>query len=107
ELQNWGDDVMSVYKTLLKDPQINMDTNQMYLWGRSAETAPLSALLEQNPDLWKGLIIFDPGGLLNLEQLRQKRLFFITGRDSPSAQELLQYQTRAYEMGVPLKLILQ
>ncbi len=107
ELQNWGDDVMSVYKTLLKDPQINMDTNQMYLWGRSAETAPLSALFEQNPDLWKGLIIFDPGGLLNLEQLRQKRLFFITGRDSPGAQELLQYQTQAYEMGVPLKLILQ
>jgi hypothetical protein len=106
-MQNWDDDVMSVYKALTNQTNINIDTNQMYLWGRCGETDEISRLLDANPALWKGLIFFDPSGLPNLEELRQKRIFIITGREAENARQLLDYQTKALAMGVPVKLILQ
>jgi dipeptidyl aminopeptidase/acylaminoacyl peptidase len=102
--QDWPDDVLALYQLLAQNP--NVDTNRIYLWGHSLETAYISRLLAEKPDLWKGVILFDPSGLPNLESLKNKKAFIITGKDSENVKQLLNYQSQADAAGVPLKLFL-
>jgi dienelactone hydrolase len=104
-IENWGADAMAMYEVLAKNP--NVDTNRIFLWGRSMETGYLCQLLAEKPNLWKGVILFDPGGLPDLEGLRGKKLFIITGNDADNAKYLKKYQDQAAAAGVSLTLILQ
>ena len=79
----------------------------MFLWGHSAETGYLSQLLSENPGLWKGAILFDPGALPDLESMRGKELLIISGKDADNAEQLKRYQQQALASGVSLTLVLQ
>jgi hypothetical protein len=104
-LQNWSSDVMNIREDLAKNP--NIDTNQIFLFGISAETGYLSQLLADKPNLWKGVILPDPGGTPDLESLRGKQIFIITGKKAGNVEDLIKYQDEAFAAGIPLKLIFQ
>lgn len=104
-VQNWGADVTAMYQVLAQNP--NVDTNRIFLWGRSLETGYLCRLFAEKRDLFEGMILFDPSGLPDLENLRGKKLFIITGNDADNAKHLKKYQEEAAEGGVLLKMILQ
>ena len=105
KLREWPDDVLALYQHLAENP--NVDTNRVFLWGHSAETGPLCGLLAQHPGLWRGVILFDPGGLPDPADLRGKEVLIIAGMDAANARQLREYQARALAAGVSLKLILQ
>jgi hypothetical protein len=105
-LSDWGADVMGLYEILAKNP--NIDTNRVYLFATSAESSYLSQLVSEKPDLWRGVILFNPAGLPDLSNARLSKMFIIGGRDDGNAvKQLTQYQDEAARVGVPVKLILQ
>jgi hypothetical protein len=102
---NWSSDVMNLREILVKNP--NIDTNRIFLFGRSLETSYLCGLLADKPDLWKGVILPDPAGMPDLESLRGKQIFFMTGEKAFNVEDLIKYQDDAFAAGIPLKLIFE
>lgn len=103
KLQDWPADVMGLYELLAKNP--NIDTNRVFLWGHSVETVYLCQLFEEKPQLWNGIILFDPSDLPDVTTLKHKKILIIAGKDS-DAQQLVQYSDQAAQAGIPLKFIL-
>jgi hypothetical protein len=104
ELGNWAEDVMTVYRQLAQDPRI--DTNAVYLYATSAESAELASLVDQKPDLWKGIILITPEYFPNLSVLHSK-ILIDDGMDDESTIHLVtKYQQAAAEASVPLTLSL-
>ncbi|HEV2695797.1 MAG TPA: hypothetical protein VG347_23110 [Verrucomicrobiae bacterium] len=107
ELNDWGADVLDVYHALAKDPGI--DAGSVYLYGRSAETHEMTALLENGADQWKGAIYFNPvsfpeNGLLKLQR---SRMMIDSGADDDNNHEMIpKFLQRAAEAGVPTMLVL-
>src|SRR6185312_250147 len=57
-MDDWTEKLMTGYKDLAKNP--NIDTNRVFLCGRSVESSGVTWIYSQNPRLWKGVIFFDP-----------------------------------------------
>lgn len=72
EMDLWEDYVNRVYHKMLKNPAI--DPHQVYLFATSAETQHLCNLVQENPHLWKGLILLNPGDLPDLDALARAKL---------------------------------
>ncbi len=105
-LDDWGADVMGLYEILSKNP--NIDTNRIYLFATSAESSYLSRFVAEKPDLWKGVILFNPVTEPDLSNARLSRMFIVRGRDEDTPVErLIKYQNEAAKTGVPIKLVIQ
>ena len=104
-IADWPAEVTRLYEVLASNP--NVDTNRVFLWGRSAETSFQCQLFREKSPLWKGLILFDPGGMPDLASLSQKKLFIITGKNGDQAAMLLKFQDQALAAGIAAKLYLQ
>jgi hypothetical protein len=103
-IRDWSDDVMTLYRSLAGRPDV--DTNRVYLYATSWESTFLSSLVERRPELWFGIILSDPKSLP--DGCRCVRQLVIAGTAEPGErQRLLQYQARAYDRGIPLRLVLQ
>jgi len=74
-LENWSEDVMAAHDLMKKDP--NLDAGQVYLFGASAETAPLTRLLAEKPDLWLGAILFNPSAVPDPSAVRISKLMIL------------------------------
>jgi dipeptidyl aminopeptidase/acylaminoacyl peptidase len=61
DLEEWGKNVTLVWQHLASDPSI--DPGRVYLLGVSAETEPMSRLIEERPGLWKGAMFLNPSQL--------------------------------------------
>jgi hypothetical protein len=104
-LENWGDDVMQAYELMAKNP--NVDTNQVFLYGSSAETGPLSQLLTEKPDLWQGAILFNPTDTPDPATVHISKLLVLDGTDDgDAAKRWPDYQNRAAQEGMTVKLAL-
>jgi len=107
EINNWGADVVDVYRELARDPRI--DTNSVFLYARSAETTELTSLLEHGPNLWKGAIFFNPISFpeAGLPTLRLSKIMIDSGVDDRNNLEKVPiFLQRASEAGIPTTLVL-
>jgi hypothetical protein len=104
-LRDWPADVIALYGVLAAHP--NVDTNRVFLWGRSAEAPSVTQLFLDQPGLWQGVIYCDSRSLPEVASLRGKTVLFITGKDAGDMPRLLKYQDQAFEAGIPLRLRFQ
>ena len=74
---------MALYTMMTKNP--NIDTNRVFLFGTSWDADFLSQIIAGKPDLWRGAILFGPGGLPGLSYLHKKKLLIIAGRNDGDA----------------------
>jgi hypothetical protein len=103
-LDTWGADVMGVYEHLKSN--VHVDARAGYLYGRSAETPYLSAVAAENPQLWKGAVLFSPGTLPDLSLTSFSKVFVDLGEYDKGARErLTKYQAQAAARGVPVRLL--
>jgi pimeloyl-ACP methyl ester carboxylesterase len=107
-IEQWGEDVMAVYRHLLDNP--NIDKNRVYLFGVSAETQYLSDFVVQSPGLWKGVILLNPTGLPDFSksppfQQRPQFLLSVGGLEGEDAR-LKQYQEEALKYGATVDFII-
>lgn len=106
-LADWGADVMGLYEILAKNP--NIDTNRIYLFATSAESSLLSQFVAEKPDLWRGVILFNPVVEPDLSQAHLSTMFIVSGKDDDNntLAGLSKYQAEAAKAGIPVKLIVQ
>lgn len=105
-LSDWGEDVKGLYSVLAKNP--NIDTNRVFLFATSAESGYLSAFVGSEPDLCKGVILFNPVSTPDLQNTHLSKMFIASGIDDGNAvQRLTRYQDEAARAGVTVKLIFQ
>jgi dipeptidyl aminopeptidase/acylaminoacyl peptidase len=105
-LDHWGADVMELYQILAKDP--NIDTDRIYLFATSVESESLRQFVAEKPDLWRGVILFNPVAAPNLSNMHLSRIFIVGGRDDDNpVEQLIKYQDRAAKAGIPVNLFLQ
>jgi pimeloyl-ACP methyl ester carboxylesterase len=108
-IYNWADDVMTLYNLMAKIPQI--DTDRVYLMGTSWDTSFVGSLFREHGALWRGLILINPGKLIDLSQFRQTvRVFVAAGQDQDKgefAEELRQFQQSGLKLGIQVRLCLQ
>lgn len=101
-LETWVEDVLALYAELKSNPRI--DFSRVYLYGRSAETVPLSELAAQEPGRWRGAIMFSPTVHPDLRQCSLHTLLLDCGEhDGLTRDRLRTYQTEAaVRHGVPV-----
>jgi pimeloyl-ACP methyl ester carboxylesterase len=106
-IYNWGADVMALYSMMAKNP--NIDTNRVFLFATSWDTAFLSQLVSEKPDLWRGAILITPSTVPDLSSWHNPKIFVVAGKNQAGEIErLTQYQDAAAAgLGVPVKLFLQ
>jgi dienelactone hydrolase len=71
--------ILAVYGELLKNP--NIDTNRIYIYGRSFSTSTVTAMVNDYPDLWRGAILFSPVAFpqIPVKSTRYPSLFIAEG----------------------------
>jgi predicted esterase len=105
-LDEWVPDVKALYAVLAKNP--NIDTNHVFLFGISWETAWIADLIAEKPDLWSGAILLSPVRMPDLSNSHLARMFVADGRDDNNPeQQLINYQYEAAKAGIPVKLVIQ
>lgn len=104
-LDEWETNVMAVYQHLAQHPTI--DTGQVFLFGASAETSPLSQLAQGQPGLWKGLLLLNPGQMPELDNFPSgqpaPRILISAGDQEHEDKRFQQYQLNAMSRGVPVE----
>ncbi|HKI68362.1 MAG TPA: hypothetical protein VKA67_02150, partial [Verrucomicrobiae bacterium] len=103
---SWVQDVNGLYEIMAHNPQV--DTNRVYLYACSRETSFLSLLMNEQPALAKGAILFNPTGLPDVSALQNKRILIMDGKlDGKAITRLSEYQNRATQAGNSVTLFLQ
>jgi len=105
-LENWKDDVMQIHDLMVQDP--NVDADQVYLYGTSAETGPLSELLTEQSDLWQGALLFNPTATPDPATVHISQMLVLDGTDdgANAVERWANYQNKAAEQGIMVKLAL-
>jgi hypothetical protein len=101
----WAEDVAKLYEVIARHP--HADTNRIYLYGCSRDTAGLSQLMAEQPALAKGLIFFSPTALPNPGVLSDKSILIVTGQTAGDKDRLAAFQDRAAQSGNAVSLLLQ
>jgi predicted peptidase len=107
-MNDWQPDVTRLYEILRINPEI--DTNRVFLFATSAESAHLGQLMKERPDLWRGAILLNPGSLPPLSSSHLSAMFIVGGEDDADgapAASLIKYQQDAAKAGITVRLILQ
>jgi hypothetical protein len=105
-LNNWGQDVMTAYDQMAKNP--NVDLHQVFLFGASAETSPLCRLLEERTDLWRGAILFNPTVMPEPSRVGIYKLLLLDGTEEGAKviDNLRKHQDDASRAGISVDLAL-
>jgi pimeloyl-ACP methyl ester carboxylesterase len=86
-----------------------MDLGQAYLFGQSAETRYLSQLAVQRPELWKGVILLNPGGLPELSAFPAGRPVpnvLINFGETEGQERFKRYQEEAARRGISVQVVM-
>jgi hypothetical protein len=94
----------SLRQKLVKNP--NVDITRMYLYGSNNAAWFVANSMRENPDLWKGAVLFDPMTLPKTGALQGKRALIVSGTDNRfvAMDGLTQFQDLAATADVPVKL---
>jgi hypothetical protein len=101
-LDKWNKNVFDLYRRLARDPAI--DTSRVFLFGTSAETSPLSKLVEKYPQFWKGIMLFNPSVLPKLETVPASKILISTAVSDEGRAK--QYQQEALKYGVAVDVVI-
>jgi len=102
----WMEDVHSLYETMASNPDI--DTNQVFLYGCSAETSYLSRFMEEYPNIAKGAVLFSPTILPDVRSLKNKHMLLVDGMaDGDAPLRLAKYQDSAMLTGNKVAVYLE
>jgi hypothetical protein len=109
DYSKWADDAFAAYEALIKRPDI--DANKVYLYGDSAGTSTVYELLERNPKLWRGIILFSPTGFPDPARIPGLRIFIDNGGADPNfgprgMEVPMDFQDSAAKAGIPVTLII-
>ena len=108
DIETWGDRIMALYPTLAKIPELDLD--QAYLFGGSAETRYLSKLATERPELWKGLLLLSPGALPDLAAFPLSKpvpkMMISYGDQEHREQQIQRYLEDAARRGISVQAIL-
>jgi hypothetical protein len=104
---NSTEDMLAVYDALAKNP--NIDTNQVYLLGKSEGTALVSDVIASKPELWRGAILFSPVSFPDSSSIRVSRILIDCGGQDrhlidDAFGRLKQFQDSALLAGIPVTL---
>ncbi|HZQ45785.1 MAG TPA: hypothetical protein VFC07_02135 [Verrucomicrobiae bacterium] len=106
DLANWDKDVMDIYHRLIPDPTI--DTSRVFLFSASAETRPMSTLVEEKPELWKGAMFLNPTILPKLSKLdpnrRLPKIFLSAGEEEKESKRFKEFQQEAFGRGINVEV---
>jgi len=95
--------VAALREVLAKNP--NVDGKRVYLYESSTATAFASELISENPELWRGAILFSPTTLPDLSRLQNKKILVIAGNDDYGQfARLSRYQNQAAALGTSVTL---
>lgn len=101
----WSEDALTVFRAL--SAQLPVDTNHVFLYADSAGTGAAYALLHDQPDLWRGAILFSPGGPPDPADIRGKRIFLdCGGADRNLPAHVTAFQDAAALQGSPITLLI-
>ena len=109
DFSNWADDAFAAYETLIKKPDI--DASKVYLYGDSAGTSTVYQLLQRNPKLWRGVILFSPTRFPDPSQIPGQRIFIDNGGADPNFGQRgiavpMDFQDDAAKAGIPVTLLI-
>jgi predicted esterase len=101
-MDQMNENIMGAYKYMIQNP--NIDAQQVYLCGTSAETHYFNKLVTATPGLWKGLIFVSPIVLPDFSdappfQTRPRILLTAGGKEHNEAW-LKKYQLEALSHGI-------
>lgn len=105
----WADDAFALYEDLVKRPDI--DANKVYLYGDSAGNSTVYELLQRNPKLWRGVILFSPTHFPAPSDFAGLRIFIDNGGADPNfgprgIQVPMDFQDAAAKAGIPVTLLI-
>ena len=104
DYSQWAEDALTVGRALMG--KLAIDTNAVYLYADSAGTWPVYSLLGDHPEVWRGAVLFSPGGFPEPAKVRGKRLFFdCGGGDGELAIRATNFQAQATQAGLPITLL--
>jgi len=107
QLGDWADDVMSAYRQLILDP--NVDAGNVFLYGTSAETGYATELLATEPTLWKGAVLFSPVAFPDPARTRVENILLDHGQDDVfvSEERIKQFQDEAWQNGISVTIAVE
>lgn len=107
-IKEWEQTLIALYPLLAENPE--MDMNQVFLFGASAETQYLSKLANERPELWKGLILLNPGGLPDLAGFPLTRpvpkMLISYGELEGQQERLKRYREEAQKRGICVEVVM-
>jgi hypothetical protein len=105
--RTWVEDIDRLSEIMARHP--NIDTNHVYLYACSAETALLAGrLADEGRVPPSGVVLFSPTVLPDVALLRDKRVLVVDGKlDGNAAERLSEFQDRAAMEGSVVTLYLQ
>lgn len=107
-IEEWEQTVMALYPLLAENPE--MDMNRVFLFAASAETQYLSKLANARSELWKGLILLNPGGLPDLAAFPLTRpvpkMLISYGELEGQQERLKRYREEAERRGICVEVVM-
>jgi hypothetical protein len=83
-----------------------IDTNRVFLYGSSAEVGYVYELLSEQPALWKGAVLFHPGGFPDLAGVKLASVFVDAGDlEVEGVKVTAQFQEEALRAGVRVSFV--
>jgi hypothetical protein len=106
-IDNWPVDVLGLYETLVKHP--NIDTKRVFLYAFSAEAGDVVQVLNVKPDLCQGVILVVPSAMPDLSNAHLSKTFIVGGMDDDiiKPEWYTNNQDAAARVGIPVRLVLQ
>ncbi len=106
-IEHWEEDVMGLREHLARSARI--DTQRMFLFGASAETSYVNQVVAKHPELWRGVILLNPGALMELPTLARgkpvPRMLISLGELEQGEKRTAQFQADAARCGMPVEYI--
>ena len=106
-IEKWSDNVLGAYKMLCQN--LAFDRNQVYLFGASAETSYLNDFCVKHSDLFRGVMLLNPGRLVEVANLPRgkpaPKILISSGQLEGRGPSLKKYQEEAVRHGVAVEYL--
>ena len=106
-IEKWADNVLGAYQMLTQN--LAFDRDQVYLFGASAETSYLNDFCLKHPDLYRGVMLLNPGRLIELSALPRgkpaPKILISSGELEGRGPSLMRYQEEAVRYGVAVEYL--
>ena len=100
----WEGAVLPVCEEI--EGRCSIDKSSLFLYGVCGFVPHINAVLEMEPDLWRGAILFSADSLPDLTRVRVPRILIDCGEDDPRVKTVRDYGTQAAASGTLVTVVL-